>query len=133
MVIGQLYQRHITYSLRTRKLEKGTVATMYTVNFMQKASYALVPVRKAMMDAILLGSFIAIILTFTSVAFTYPWLIIIIYGLVYLIALVLRQGKAVYDATGTLNQEQTLEEANETLASEKTRVGLMLFWGNHPR
>jgi hypothetical protein len=75
----------------------------------------------------------AIILTFTSVAFTYPWLIIIIYALVYLIALVLRLSKVAYDAPGALNQEQTLEEANETLASEKTRVGLMLFWGNHPR
>jgi hypothetical protein len=88
---------------------------------------------KAAMDAFLLGSFLLIILTFTSVIFTYPWLIIFIYAFAYLVALVLRLGKAAHDAPGGLDQEQTLEEANETLVSEKTRLGLMLFWGNHPR
>lgn len=106
---------------------------MNTVLLTQKTRHALVQMMKAAMDAFLLGSFILIILTFTSVIFAYPWLIILIYALVYLIALVLRLSKAAYDPPGALNQEQTLEEANETLVSEKTRIGLMLFWGNHPR
>ena len=114
-------------------LEKDTVKTMSAVLLNQKTRLALVQMRKATMDAFLLGSFILIILTFTGVAFTYPWLIILIYGLVYLIALVLRLSKAAYDAPEALNQEQILEEANETVVSEKTRIGLMLFWGNHPR
>ena len=99
----------------------------------QKTRRALAQMRKAAMDAFLLGSFILIILTFTSVIFTYPWLIVLIYALVYLIVLVFRLSKAAYDAPVALNQEQILEEANETVVSEKTRIGLMLFWGNHPR
>jgi len=88
---------------------------------------------KAAMDAILLGSLIVIILLATSILFTNPWLIILTYALVYLIALVLRLRKAAYGANVVLNQDQDLDEANETLVSEKTRIGWMLFWGNHPR
>ena len=84
------------------------------------------------MDAILLGSLIVIILLATSILFTYPWLIILTYALVYLTALVLRLRKATYGANVVLNQDQDLDEANETLVSEKTRIGWMLFWGNHP-
>ncbi len=84
------------------------------------------------MDAILLGSLIVIILLATSILFTYPWLIILTYALVYLNALVLRLRKAAYGANVVLNQDQDLDEANETLVSEKTRIGWMLFWGNHP-
>lgn len=106
---------------------------MTTTLFIQKARRALVPMRKATMDAILLGSLIVIILLATSILFTYPWLIILAYALVYLTALVLRLRKAAYGANVVLKQDQDLNEANETLVSEKTRIGWMLFWGNHPR
>lgn len=84
------------------------------------------------MDAFFLGSFISIILLVTGVLFAYSWLIILIYALAYLFALVIRLRKAAYAAAVALSQDQSLEEANETLVSEKTRIGLMLFWGNHP-
>ncbi len=106
---------------------------MTTTLFIQKARRVLVPMRKAAMDAILLGSLIVIILLATSILFTYSWLIILTYALVYLIALVLRLRKAAYGANVVLNQDQDLDEANETLVSEKTRIGWTLFWGNHPR
>ncbi len=106
---------------------------MTTALFTQKVRHALVPMRKATMDAFFLGSFISIILLVTGVLFAYSWLIVLIYALAYLFALVIRLRKAAYDASVALNQDPSLEEANETLVSEKTRIGLMLFWGNHPR
>jgi Zn-dependent membrane protease YugP len=106
---------------------------MATSLFTQKVRHALVPMRKSTMDAFFLGSFINLILLFTGVLFAYSWLIILIYALAYLFALVIRLRKAAYAASVALSQDPSLEEANETLVSEKTRIGLMLFWGNHPR
>ena len=81
-------------------LEKGKVATMTIANFLQKARHALVPMRKATIDALLLGTLIVIILTYAGIGilFTYTWLIVPIYALVYLIAVVLRLRKAAHDA-----------------------------------
>ncbi len=82
-------------------LEKGKVATMTIANFLQKARHALVPMRKATMDALLLGTLIVIILTYagTGIPFTYTWLILPIYALVYLIAVVLRLRQAARETT----------------------------------
>ena len=73
---------------------------MNTVNFRQKARYALVPMRKATIDALLLGALIVIILAYAGIdiLFTYTPLIVPIYALVYLIAVVLRLRKAAHDA-----------------------------------
>jgi hypothetical protein len=114
-------------------LVKGMVKTMITALFIKKARRALVPMWKATMDAFLLGSLIVILLLASSILFTYPWLIILTYALVYLVALVLRLRKAAYEANLALNQDRDLDAANETLVSEKTRIGWMLFWGSHPR
>src|SRR5437764_11952819 len=108
-------------------LEKGTVIIMATALFLQKGRRTLVSMRKAAMDALLVGSFIVTILLFTSVLFTYSWLTIPIYVLVYLSALVIRLRKPAHNAGILHSQDETLEEANETLVSEKTRIGLMLF------
>ena len=48
----------ITHSHRAMRLEKDKVATMNTVQFRQKARHALVPMRKATIDAFLLTAFI---------------------------------------------------------------------------
>lgn len=104
---------------------------MATVRFMQKARRILVPMGKAALDAFLLGSLIDIFLLISSILFTYPWLIILPYALVYLVALVLRLRKPAYKANLVLNQDPDLDVANETLVSEKTRIAWMLFWGNH--
>lgn len=111
---------------------KGVVTPMTTALFTQKMRDVLVPMRKAAMDAFLLGSLVALILIYSQVAFSLPWLILLAYALVYLAAFVLRLRKAAYDANLMLHQDQSVEAANETLVSEKTRIGLMLFWGNHP-
>lgn len=113
-------------------LEKGTVTTMTNAVFTQKLRRALVPMRKATIDALLLGSLIALILIYTQVVLRYPWLIIIAYVLVYSAALVIRLRKAAYDASVLIDREQTLDEANATLSSGRNFIGLLLFWGNHP-
>lgn len=105
---------------------------MATALFFQKAKRVLVPMRKAVMDAFLLGSLIVIFLLVSSILFTYPWLIILPYALVYLVALVLRLRKPAYKANLVLNQDPDLDTANGTLVSEKTRMAWMLFWGNRP-
>lgn len=88
--------------------------------------------RKATMDAFLLGTLIVIILTYTGVLFTFPLLIVLVYALAYFLAAIIRLCKAAYDAGLSLDREHTLDEANATLSSERNLIWLMLFWGNHP-
>ena len=63
---------------------------MNVANILQNARRALVPMRKATIDALLLTAFIVSFLVFTGVLFSYPWLIVAIYVLTYLLAVVLR-------------------------------------------
>ena len=85
-------------------LEKGKVATMTTINFLQKARRALVPMRKATMDALLLTAFIFIgLLVFTGILFTSPWLILPIYALAYLLTVVLRLRQAARETSAARN------------------------------
>jgi hypothetical protein len=106
---------------------------MTTVNFLQKARHALVPMRKAMMDTLLLTAFILIgLLVFTGILFTSPWLILPIYALAYLLTVVLRLRQAARDTTAAANQEQSLEGALQELSSTRTLIGFGLYWGNHP-
>ncbi len=106
---------------------------MTTVNFLQKARHALVPMRKAMMDALLLTAFILIgLLVFTGILFTSPWLILPIYALAYLLTVVLGLRQAARDTTAAANQEQSLEGALQELSSTRTLIGFGLYWGNHP-
>ncbi len=72
---------------------------MTTGNFLQKARHALVPMRKATMDALLLTAFILFWLLVTGVLFSYPWLILPIYALAYLLAVVLRLRQAARETT----------------------------------
>ena len=68
---------------------------MTTVNFMQQARHALVPMRKAMVDALLLTAFIIIgFLVFPGILLSYPWLFLPIYALAYLLTLLLRLRQA---------------------------------------
>ena len=53
--------------------------------------------RKATGDALVLGSLIAVILIYSGVVLTLPLLLILPYGLVFLIALVIRLRKAARD------------------------------------
>ena len=106
---------------------------MTTVNFLQKARHALVPMRKAMMDALLLTAFILIgLLVFTGILFTSPWLIFPIYALAYLLTVVLRLRQAARDTIAAPNQEQSLEGALQELSSTRTLIWFGLYWGNHP-
>lgn len=89
-------KRHVTYSQRARKLEKDMVATMTTTNFWQKARRALVPMRKALIDALLLGTLIVILFAYCGsvLLFTVPALLVLVYVFVLLIAFVLRLRQA---------------------------------------
>ena len=107
---------------------------MTTGNFIQKARHALVPMRKATVDALLLTAFILIgLLVFTGILFTYPWLILPIYALAYLLAVVLRLRRAARKTTAAANQDQSLEGAYQELSSTKTLSEAGLYWGNHGR
>ncbi len=107
---------------------------MTTGNFIQKARHALVPMRKATVDALLLTAFIFIgLLVFTGILFTSPWLILPIYALAYLLAVVLRLRQAARETTAAANQEQSLEGALQELSSTRTLIGAGLYWGNHGR
>lgn len=76
---------------------------MNTTNFLQNARRALVPMRKATLDALLLTTLISYFLLFTGVLFSYSWLFIVIFGLVYLLAVVLRLRQAARETTAARN------------------------------
>lgn len=107
--------------------------SMNATNFLQKAKGALVPMRKATLDALLLTAFLAWFLLFTGVLFSYPWLFIVMYVLAYLLAVVLRLRYAARQMRVAADKDRSLEEASQELSSPRTLAGLMLYWGNHPR
>ena len=72
---------------------------MTTVTFMQKVRYALVPMRKAAIDAFLLTAFILMCLLMTGVLVTYPWLSLAIPMLAYLLMVVLMLRQAAHETT----------------------------------
>lgn len=105
---------------------------MNATNFLQQAKRAPVPMRKATLDALLLTAFLAWFLVMTGVLFSYPWLIVVIYVLAYLLALVLRPRHAARQMKVAPDKEQSLEEASQELSSPRTLAGLMLYRDNHP-
>ena len=95
----------ITHSHRAMRLEKDKVATMNTVQFRQKARHALVPMRKATIDALLLTAFILTVsLVFPGILLNYTWVILPVYALAYLLTVVLRLRQASRETTGPRSQ-----------------------------
>jgi phosphatidylserine synthase len=92
---SRVKDEHI-YRHRARVLEKGTITIMTTTNFLQQARSALVPMRKASIDALLLTAFIFIGFLFLlpGILLGYPWLVLPIYALAYLLTAVLRLRQA---------------------------------------
>lgn len=73
---------------------------MTIVHLMKYARHALVAIRKATVDALLLTAFILLLLlVFTGMLFTYTWLILPIYALALLLTLGLRMHQGVRDTT----------------------------------
>jgi hypothetical protein len=73
---------------------------MTTINFKQKARHALVPMRKATIDALILSAFIYIgLFVFPGVLLSYPWLFLPICALAYLLTVVLRLHQAARETT----------------------------------
>jgi hypothetical protein len=90
----------ITYSHRAMGLEKDKVATMTTVHFRQIARHALVPMREATIDALLLTAFILTVsLVFPGILLNYTWVILPVYALAYLLTVVLRLRQASGETT----------------------------------
>ena len=91
-------------------LEKGKVATMTTARFTQKARRALVPMRKATLDAFLLTILTVVCLAFLGIPVTHPFLfvlvIVLVFALVYVIAVVLRLRKAATSSLAAQSEEQ---------------------------
>jgi len=98
---------------------------MNVANILQNARRALVPMRKATIDALLLTAFIVSFLVFTGVLFSYPWLIVAIYVLTYLLAVVLRLRHAARQMRVEAEKEQSLEEAYKVLSSPRTLADFM--------
>jgi phosphatidylserine synthase len=73
---------------------------MTTANFLQRARDALVPMRTAAMDALLLTAFIYIgLFIFPAILLSYPWLVLPIYALAYLLTVILRLRQAARETT----------------------------------
>ena len=91
-------------------LEKGRVATMTTVRFTQQARRALVPMRKATLDAFLLTILTVVCLAFLGIPVTHPFLsvlvIVLVFALVYVIAVVLRLRRAATNAPAAQSEWQ---------------------------
>jgi hypothetical protein len=69
---------------------------MNTVHFLQIARHALIPMRKATIDALLLTAFILIGFLFLlpGILFSTPWVFLPIYALAYLLTVLLRLRQA---------------------------------------
>ncbi len=87
-------------------LEKGRVATMTTVRFTQQARRALVPMRKATLDAFLLTILTVVCLAFLGIPVTHPFLIVLVFALVYVIAVVLRLRRAATNSPAAQSEWQ---------------------------
>ena len=78
---------------------------MTTINFRQKARYALVPMRKATIDALILAAFVFIgLFVFPGILLSYPWLFLPIYALAYLLTVVLRLRQAARETTAASSE-----------------------------
>ena len=80
--------------------------------------------RKATIDAFLLTVVIGLGLITTNLLFTYPWLIVAVYALAYLLAVLIRLRQVARQMTAAPGQEQ--------LFSERFPIGLMFYWGMVP-
>lgn len=72
---------------------------MTKLTFLQKVKVARVPMREAAVDALLLTWVILICLLMTGVLTTYPWLILLISVLAYLLTVSLRLRQAARQTT----------------------------------
>jgi hypothetical protein len=106
---------------------------MNATKFLHYAKHALVPMRKATVDAILFTFLIVWILAFTGVIFSYPWLIIVVYALVQFFALVLRLRQAERQLKLAAENEEASKEASQELSAAMRKLAwIMLYWGKLP-
>ena len=92
---------------------------MNTTKFLQNARRALVPMRKATLDAIPLTVFIVWLLALSGV----------IYALTLGVALVLRLRRVDRQMKGAVDEEQPLEEGSQELSYVQTMAWVMSYWG----
>ena len=83
---------------------------MTTARFTQQARVALVPMRKATLDAFLLTILTVVCLIYTGIPVTHPFLsvlvIVLVFALVYVIAVVLRLRRAATNAPAAQSEWQ---------------------------
>jgi hypothetical protein len=83
---------------------------MTTARFTQKARRALVPMRKATLDAFLLTILTVVCLIYTGIPVTHPFLfvlvIVLVFALVYVIAVVLRLRRAATNSPAAQSEWQ---------------------------
>lgn len=104
---------------------------MHATSFLHKVRRALVPMGKATIDALLLAGVIDLLLLGTRVLFTYSWLILLPYALVYVLALLLRLRQAAHQRMVGLEQDQSLESSAQEWSSESFSIELLLRGGEH--
>jgi serine/threonine protein kinase len=73
----------------------------------QKARRVRIPMQKAAIDALLLTMFIVVCLVFAGIFFTFPWLIVPIYTLAYLLIFLLRLRITDNDTSATFSQKNS--------------------------
>ena len=104
---------------------------MNAPSFLHKVRRALVPMRKATIDAFLLASIIDLLLFVTGVLLTYPWLILLPYALVYVLAFLLRLRQATYQLVIAFEQDQLSERNSQKQSSESLYIELMIRGAEH--
>lgn len=87
--------------------------------------------REATIDALLLGTAINLTLFAARALFTYPWLILLIYALVYVFAFLLRLHLVVRHITVASGQDQSLESSSQEWSSERFAIEFLLCGGEH--
>ncbi len=79
---------------------------MTTAHFTQKARRALVPMRKATLDAFFLTMLTVACLIYTDIPVTHPFVIVLVFALVSVIAVVLRLRRTATNAPAAQSEWQ---------------------------
>jgi hypothetical protein len=121
---------NIDLEIRALVLVKGGLATMTTPRFTRKARRALVPMRKATMDAFILTMLTIVCLTYLAIPVTHPLLfvlvIVLVFALVYGIAVVLRLRQAAMNPPAARGEWQATPIDN-------TAFTILKGWLREPR
>jgi uncharacterized membrane protein len=115
------------YRYPNREFEEDKGALMSSSDIQQKKRHIRMPVLRAVVDAFLLGTLAVLLLTFAGTGlFVHAWLILPIYGAVFLIAFVLRLRQAAHAP----QSEDPQDAVSRELSSARSLNAIGIWKGN---